>query len=157
MGLPSHVSTSGWRGRTFRQPLETRSNTLHGDKWQKQQKRRWAGRTRPLGEGDIVTLGGKLLLGDATLNSPLTNQWQDSGLIATFDTAIHVDGSGDISASGSLDVKGGSVSGPGTISFPDRTVWSLRKGFIETGHMPFSKARKPSENPQTSTTIWFVF
>jgi fibronectin-binding autotransporter adhesin len=62
--------------------------------------------------GDIVTVGGQLFLGDASLNSPTPYQWQDSGLIATLGTKTDVEGNGDISAGGTLSIHGGSLSGP---------------------------------------------
>ena len=65
--------------------------------------------------GDIVTLGGYLFLGDAGQTGPTPYQWQDSGLITTFGTAIDVQGNGDISAGGILSMHGGSVVGTASL------------------------------------------
>ena len=62
--------------------------------------------------GHIATVGGQLFLGEAGQNSLMPYQWTDFGLIATYGTAIDVEGNGDISAGGILSIRGGSVSGP---------------------------------------------
>ena len=61
--------------------------------------------------GEIVTAGGQLFLGEAGQNNLTPYQWQDSGLIATLGTAIDVQGNGDISAGGAINIFGGSLSG----------------------------------------------
>jgi fibronectin-binding autotransporter adhesin len=72
--------------------------------------------THPLqNTGDIATIGGQLFLGEAGQNNLTPLQWTDSGLIATFGTAIDVEGNGDISAGGILSIRGGSVSGPASL------------------------------------------
>src|SRR5262249_3928991 len=57
--------------------------------------------------GHVLTIGGVLSLE--------TNNWTDSGLIATNGTAVYVEQNGTISAGGTLIALGGSVSGPGSL------------------------------------------
>ena len=65
-------------------------------------------------EGDIFISGGALSLGSSLFGfQPV--QWTDSGAITTIEAAVQVQGSGIISAGGTLTVLGGSVSGPANI------------------------------------------
>jgi hypothetical protein len=59
--------------------------------------------------GDIVVKGGELFLGGPSGFS--TNEWSDSGLIATVGAATDVLGGGTISAGGTMSIRGGSLSG----------------------------------------------
>ena len=59
--------------------------------------------------GDIVVLGGELLLGNQ--RSAFNLRWTDSGLIKAVGAATEVLGGGTVSAGGTMSIQGGSLSG----------------------------------------------
>jgi hypothetical protein len=63
--------------------------------------------------GQINVKGGEFFLG--VLGSPRSNSWTDSGSIKTVSAATDIQGNGVISAGGTFDINGGTVTGSGQV------------------------------------------
>jgi hypothetical protein len=63
--------------------------------------------------GQINIKGGEFFLG--VLGSPRSNSWTDSGSIKTVSAATDIQGNGVISAGGTFDINGGTVTGSGQV------------------------------------------